>query len=163
MIRDGVLANLLKQMVHNNSPWDVDPNNEWNTGTVLVCTIADIENARLASPMWRGVIESSPEWAALRLARWDYANETDVPWLTYEVYEHNRMIQNWDLLGSTWHMATPISSRRLRLAPVGSLSCPELNQLRNLLWNPDNYRVHVDVGAVLEADTDLWVANHHRA
>ena len=163
VIRDGVLASMLRELMQDNSPWDQDAANFWYDGRHVVCTIADIENARLTSPMWRATIDSSPEWAALRLARWDYANEVDIPWLSYEQYEMNRMRQNWDLFGSTWRMATPIPSRRLRLSPVGSLTCPELDQLRNLLNVYENRRVEVEDGEILEADPELWIADHHRA
>ena len=133
VVCDGVLASLLRQMVTNSAPYVQAAADAWNPGVVHICTIADIENFRLASPMWRRMVDSTPEWAALRLARWDFANEAGVPWLPYEEYEVNHMRRNWDVFGFTWHMATPISSRRLRLAPVGSLFCSELDQLRTLL------------------------------
>ena len=99
----------------------------------------------------------------MQLARWDYASERGVVWEAYEAYEVNCMQQNWECFGTTWRMATPITSRRFRLAPVGSLTCLELNQLRLLLWDLENNRVDMEDGEILEADPDLWIADRHQA
>ncbi|KAG0595667.1 hypothetical protein M758_UG186500 [Ceratodon purpureus] len=79
VVRDGVLSTLLRQLMVAPLPWDLDPDHYWASYGRVPCTVADIENARLASPMWKSVIDSSPEWACMRPARWDYANKAGNP------------------------------------------------------------------------------------
>ncbi|KAG0623383.1 hypothetical protein M758_3G170600 [Ceratodon purpureus] len=75
VIRDGPLVTMLRQMTVSPSPWDyadfvVPPHLP-----SPLCSIADIENARGVSPRWRELIDNSAEWAAVRLARYDYSND----------------------------------------------------------------------------------------
>ncbi|KAG0593862.1 hypothetical protein M758_UG026100 [Ceratodon purpureus] len=123
----------------------------------------DIENARMASPMWREVIDASAEWAAVRLTRWDYMNEVGAVWEPFETYEINKFLLNWGALGQSWRMNTPLASCRLRLDPIGTLNCVELDVLRRLLWDPENKRIEVEDGEVLEPAGDIWVSPPHRA
>ena len=59
-------------------------------------------------------------------------------------------------------MATPITSRRLQLDPLGWLTDIELEMLRSLLWDPMNVKIDVENGSVLCHDADIWVSYQHR-
>lgn len=123
----------------------------------------DVENAQLASPMWRAVIDASPEFAALRLARYDFASETSPPWLPYEDYELNRFFVNWSAIGSSWKLENPIASRRLRLAPIGALTNAELQALRTELQHPLNVRIELKEGEKILPAAGIWVTPYDRA
>ncbi|KAG0595796.1 hypothetical protein M758_UG198300 [Ceratodon purpureus] len=155
VVRNGVLSRLLSQLMQTVNSWD---------GPVFVprglypgqkCLIMDVENARLASPMWSEAINSSVEWAAIRRARQDFSNEVGVLWEPYERYELSRFLTNWQTLGYSWQMSTPISSRRLRLGPIGLLSAVELDVLFALL--PNNTHLDVLKGGQLEPAVEMWI------
>ncbi|KAG0574795.1 hypothetical protein KC19_VG292000 [Ceratodon purpureus] len=127
-----------------------------------MCSIQDIQNARDASLLWKSTIDASLEWAALRLARWDYTQEAGVIWLPYEEYVVNNLLQNWALFLQSWIMQTPITCPRLRLQALGALSESELSALRTLLWNPGNRSINSCVGEMLSSAPDIWVFQHQR-
>ena len=122
-MRDGVLARLLTELTQTQSGQDETSPDR------AACTIQDIGNARLASPMWREVIDSTAEWAAVRLAAWDYANESSPLWEAFFV----SFFLNWHVFGKSWRMRTPIAIRHLRVDPIGTLNCADLHVLRALL------------------------------
>ena len=112
--------------------------------------------------MWRRVIDVSPEYSYLRLVRWDYAQEMGVAWEPFEEYIPHRMRPNWMLFSESWQMGAPITSRRLRLCPIGLLTEIELSTLRTLLCDRANLRLDVPEGTSVAHSPDLWVSPHHR-
>lgn len=163
VVRDGVLKELLRQLTVGPSSWDGMDLPDGAQYPLQLCTFMDIENVRIASPMWRAIIDASPEFAALRLARFDYANEPAPLWETYKQFELHAFFRNWARLGTSWRLATPLTSRRLRLAPIGCLTCAELDTLRTALGNPMNTIIEVANGATVLPAADIWVTPHHRA
>ncbi|KAG0596990.1 hypothetical protein M758_UG301900 [Ceratodon purpureus] len=159
---DGVLSELLLQLTH----W-FDPTEEFWNGPAArhrrtPCVIQDLENARLASPLWCNIIDNSPEWALIQLNRWDYSQEVEVPWETYDEYVMKRFFQLWNLFSTSWTMATPILSSRLRKDPIGWLTESELSILKSLLWYPANRAIDVGETSVLRHAPGIWVLHHHR-
>ncbi|KAG0574548.1 hypothetical protein KC19_VG270600 [Ceratodon purpureus] len=150
------------QLTQELSPWDLLPPLLGPATPLKQCTIQDIEAARAASPYWMFVIDVSPEWAAIRLARWDYDCDSSPKWDTCENFEVTRFNQIWRLFGRTWRMATPIADSRLRFTHVGHLTCRELDTLRNLLADSVNHVILVQTGDKISSSLDVWVAQHHR-
>ncbi|KAG0575000.1 hypothetical protein KC19_VG309800 [Ceratodon purpureus] len=115
---DGPLSALLSQLTLRP-----DPAAEYWDGPGAVprrspCVLQDIENARLASLLWRDIIDSSSEWALIRLSRWDHSNEVGALWETYDEYIMNRFFQSWDLFSTLSEMANPVACPRLRKDPL---------------------------------------------
>ena len=129
VIRDGVITRLLTQMTQPKNEWDAPPRMAGELFPRQQCTILEVENIRLASAMWREVVDSSAEWAGVRLARFDFANEVGVPWEPFPQYELDVFLINWGFLGESWKMDTPITSRHLRLDPIGAFTCVDLDVL----------------------------------
>ena len=157
LVCDGVVQELFTQLTARPGPWD-----ECAITPSPPDVIRDLENLRLASPLWCDIIDSSPEWACIRLARLDFQNENGVAWEAYEPFVMNRFFQTWDTICKSWRMATPIASRCLQLDPLGWLSDTELETLRGLLWDPMNEKIVVENGSVLRNAPDIWVSHLHR-
>ncbi|KAG0604035.1 hypothetical protein M758_10G139200 [Ceratodon purpureus] len=159
---DGPLSELLRQLTQRVDPalefWDGPGAHQRRTP----CVIQDLENARVASPLWRDIIDNSPEWAMIRLSRWDHSNEVGVVWEPYDDYVMSRFYQSWTLFSTSWTMATPIPCPRLRKDPIGWLTEVELSALRNLLWDPANTRIDMEDREVLAHSPGIWVAHQHR-
>ena len=115
VVRDGVVDVLLRQMTTPQCSWDFLPRGDLPPWLQTVCSVEDVENAAEASPLWNEVIVASSEWAALRLARWEYTQEVGVIWLSYNEYVVNGLLQNWALFSHSWSMHAPIACPRLRL------------------------------------------------
>ncbi|KAG0597137.1 hypothetical protein M758_UG314400 [Ceratodon purpureus] len=156
VFRDGsVLARLLKQLIEQMNPWDPKARFLEENIPHHQCSIMDIEKARLASPIRREVLDATAEWAAMCLARWDYANEAGVVWEPYEQYEVNKFLLDLGVLGKSWRMATPIASLHMCVNPIGTLTCFNLGVLRSLLWDPNNYRINGSSDTLMEPATDM--------
>ncbi|KAG0573227.1 hypothetical protein KC19_VG159900 [Ceratodon purpureus] len=157
-----VLTQLLSQLSRRPTAWDED----WNGGEAVtqktIAVIQDIENFRLASPLWRDIIDDSLEWALIRLSRWDYGNEVGPVWEEYNDYIVNRFFLSWETFNTTWTMATSIADPCIRMDPVGWLTKLELSILRSHLWDPSNVRINVAEGATRRHAHDIWVSPHHR-
>ncbi|KAG0596858.1 hypothetical protein M758_UG289800 [Ceratodon purpureus] len=159
---DDVLSKLLQRLTVRPCAWDSDFVPGAPGSVNMPCTIKDIEMARNASPLWRDIIDDSPEWAAIRLARYDFDNEVGVIWEAYKPYVMSRSFVTWEVFSTSWKMHTPIVSRRLRLDPIGWLSEVELATLRSLLWDPENVRINVEEGGTIRHAPDVWVSHLHR-
>ncbi|KAG0597411.1 hypothetical protein M758_UG336000 [Ceratodon purpureus] len=92
---DGVLTQLLTQLTRRPTAWDPD----WDGGRAVTRhttrVIQDIENARMASPLWCDIIDESKEWALIRLSRWDYKNGIWVVWEEHDDYIVNHFFLSW--------------------------------------------------------------------
>ncbi|KAG0573093.1 hypothetical protein KC19_VG148100 [Ceratodon purpureus] len=159
---DGPLSELLRQLTVRPDPaaefWLGPGAQPRRTAYV----IQDLENARLASPLWRDSIDNSPEWAMIRLARWDHSNEVGHVWLPYDDYVMNHFYLSWNVFSTSWTMGTPIACPRLCKDPIGWLTEYELDALSTLLWDPTNIRIDVEVGEVLRHAPAIWVSHLHR-
>lgn len=162
VIRDGVIQAMLRDLFVLKNLWDEPEGRGVPTWNLTRTTITDVEYARDASILWKCVIDVSPEYSCLRLARWDYAQEMGLAWEPFEEYIPNRMRLNWMVFSESWKMGSPIMSRRLRLNPIGTLSELELSTLRSLLWDRTNTRVDVPPGTFVLHALDLWVSHLHR-
>lgn len=163
VVRDGVLARMLQDMGKELNPWDAADPPFGPPVRPTVCTFADVDSARWAYESWREVIDASWEWAALRLARWDLAQEQGVMWLGREEYEMSRFSEVSRIFGRSWRMGTPIADDHLRLAPVGQLTCTELHSLRTLLRDTPKEEILVPEGERLRPHSEIWVSQGHRA
>ncbi|KAG0627140.1 hypothetical protein M758_2G176600 [Ceratodon purpureus] len=164
IVCDGILTDLLTRLTGRPSNWEANWNGTATGGTLhTTSVIADIENARLASPLWRDIIDESQEWAMIRLSRWDYSNEVGVVWEPYEDYVVNRFFLLWETFNSSWTLATPIACPRIRMDPMGWLTETELSVLRSHLWDLENMRISVEEGGTLRHARGIWVAPRHRS
>ncbi|KAG0569174.1 hypothetical protein KC19_6G070900 [Ceratodon purpureus] len=167
---EGVLQNVLKQMARGWDPWELlhdDRTRWWKPPTS--CTFEDVKNVRAVSKLWRDHVDGSPEYAIIRLVRWDYDQEEGVPWISKEEYLAYMFKPAWNLFSRSWRMVVPIADDRLRTLALADLSCSELDQLRMLLigdryWNPPgNTPVLVAEGEKIQGSPSLWVAQAQRA
>ncbi|KAG0595359.1 hypothetical protein M758_UG160600 [Ceratodon purpureus] len=126
VVCDRVLTELLSRLTRRPNTWDGDWVGAAGEIPHSARVIQDLENARLASPLWRDIIDESPEWAMIRLSRWDYSNELGVVWEPYDDYVVNRFFLSWETFNTSWTMATPIACPRIRKDPVGWLTEAEL-------------------------------------
>ncbi|KAG0574616.1 hypothetical protein KC19_VG276600 [Ceratodon purpureus] len=155
---EAILQSLLTQLSEGVNPWDLyNPGGEPWSPPVL-CTIEDLENVRITCRQWQQIIGRSPEYAALRLARWDYDQERGPQWTTKREWEEFRFHQNWAYFGNSWGMAIPILDRRLRTDPLSALTCAELNYLRSLLWAQGNQKLWVEAREKLRPRDGMWIA-----
>ena len=86
-----ILQSLLSRMANGNDPWDSVAGSPSRTLPVMI-TFQDIENGRAVSTLWKREIDNSPEYAYLRLAKWDYDSYTDGRWFIkdgYQAYQFN--------------------------------------------------------------------------
>ncbi|KAG0573061.1 hypothetical protein KC19_VG145200 [Ceratodon purpureus] len=138
-------------------PWGPEqPQSFWSK-------IADVDNARAACKMWKGIIDLSTEWACIKLGRWDYNVESGGHWITCQDHEVSSFAKNWSIFDKSWRMLQPISEDRLRLSSIGHLSCTELNALRSLLRNSGNQETCLAPGQTLSPAADIWVCEHERS
>ncbi|KAG0593804.1 hypothetical protein M758_UG020700, partial [Ceratodon purpureus] len=124
--------------------------------------IADVESARATCALWRSIIDYSTEWACIRLARWDYEQETGAHWFTCADHEVVQFAPNWSVFGRSWRMLRPIREDRLRLSPIGNLYCTELQALRTFLQDSGNQEIWVAPGVKLSPTADIWVCKGDR-
>ncbi|KAG0571829.1 hypothetical protein KC19_VG046400 [Ceratodon purpureus] len=162
VVCDGVLSRLLTQLTTKPTVWDED----WDGSAAIVPNttrvIRDIENARLASPLWRDIIDESPEWALIRHSRYDFENEVQPVWESYDSYVVNRFFLSWETFNESWTLATSISCPRVRMDPLGWLTDLELSILRSHLWDPANIRIDVEDGSTIRHARNIWVSHRHR-
>ncbi|KAG0593793.1 hypothetical protein M758_UG019700 [Ceratodon purpureus] len=162
VIRDGVLLTMLRQLRQSPSAWDYPGFNAPDDLPQYLCSIKDIDAARHVSPRWKELIENTAEWACIRLARFDYANEVGGKWGTFEEYELNGFLQNWELFGHSWRMSVPIPFVHLQHFPVARMTCGDLATLRGLLRDSNNVRIEVEHGQFISGGIDIWVSPLHR-
>ncbi|KAG0596274.1 hypothetical protein M758_UG239300 [Ceratodon purpureus] len=161
VLTEQVLENFLGQKPV--SPWDM-ASPPWALENPLRrSSISDVDNARATCKMWRGIIDMSTEWACIRLAQWDYAQESGAHWVTREEFEVSTFAMNWAVFGKSWRMLVPIQEERLKLAPIGSLTCLELDALRALLRSSGNEEILLAPGEKLNPADDVWVCKDERA
>ncbi|KAG0596381.1 hypothetical protein M758_UG248600 [Ceratodon purpureus] len=162
VVCDNVLSSLLSQLNAEPNAWD----REWVGPDAHVSNITrviqNIENARLASPLWRDIIDDSPEWALIKLSCFDFQNELTPVWEPYENYVVNRFFLSWKTFNQPWTLATPITCPRIRMDPLGWLTDQELSVLRSHLWDPANVRIDVEEGDTIRHARDIWMSHRHR-
>ena len=73
VVIEDALCPLLRQLTENPSTWDFNESEDSAPLPRQLASIRDVELARNVCPRWRDVIDNSAQWAAIRLARWDYA------------------------------------------------------------------------------------------
>ncbi|KAG0594358.1 hypothetical protein M758_UG070300 [Ceratodon purpureus] len=152
-----VLGNMLREMTNPVRAWDELPPPWGPEIPRRRCTIADIDSARNACELLKGVIDSSTECACIRLARSDYAKETRQHWGTQEEFEVTHFGMNWGVFSKSYKMWAPIENDRLRLSPIRNLTCKELSELRGLLRDLLNQEIWVADAEQLKSDPRIWV------
>ena len=158
-----ILQDLLKRMADGPNPWDHIGSSATQGWTPLaVITFEDVENARAVSKRWNREIDNSPEYACLRLARWDYFSYEGRHWSPKDEYEVNRFNINWNVFRSSWTLANPINNERLETASLGELSCVELDQLRSLLLANGNHALDVPEGEKISPRDGIWISPKNR-
>ena len=144
-------------------PWDHIGSSTiqcWTPPSVI--TFEDVENARAVSKLWKREIDSSPEYACLRLAKWDYVSYSGRHWTPKDEYEAYRFNLNWNVFRTSWSLANPINNDRLETTSLGELSCPELDQLRSLLRDNGNRSLDVQPGEKISPRPGIWVSPKNR-
>lgn len=158
-----VLQDLLQRMADGPDPWDHIGSSTtqcWTPPSVI--TFEDVENARAVSKLWKREIDSSPEYACLRLAKWDYVSYSGRHWTPKDEYEAYRFNLNWNVFRTSWSLANPINNDRLETTTLGELSCPELDQLRSLLRDNGNQSLDVQPGEKISPRPGIWVSPKNR-
>lgn len=156
-----ILQNLLTRMSNGNDPWDQVACSPSYTPPATI-TFQDIENARAVSSTWKREIDNSPEYACLRLAKWDYDSYTECHWIPKDEYQSYRFNVNWNIFKNSWALAEPIGNERLETASLGELSCCELNHLRTLLSDTRNHTLWLQPGEKVVPRPYIWVSPKHR-
>ena len=114
------------------------------------------------SKLWKREIDSSPEYACLRLAKWNYVLYSGRHWTPKDEYEAYRFNLNWNVFRTSWSLANPINNDRLETTSLGELSCPELDQLRSLLRDNGNRSLDVQPGEKISPRPGIWVSPKNR-
>ena len=156
-----MLFNLLSQMAEPANPWDDLPPPLGPDTPSPKCTIKDVDSARATCRLFRDIIDGTPEWACVRLARHDYG-KVDKAWENEEDFEVKAFARNWRLFSKSWKLATPIPDDRLRLADVATLSDQDLNDLRNLLDSSSNEEIIAGPDEKLRLSANVWVSPAQR-
>ena len=159
---EALLGSLMGHLTQPINPWDEFSPHWGPDNPRRRCSIADIDNARATCVMWRGIIDLCTEWACIRLARWDYRQESGPHWEGREAFEVAAFAKNWAVFGKSWKMVHPIREDRLRMSAIGSLSCIELDALRTLLWCSGNQEIWLAPGQKLSPADDIWVCKDDR-
>ena len=157
-----VLFNMLSELSQPGDPWDSVLPSAGPAMQLQGCTFKDVDNARATCKLFREIIDGTPEWACIRLARHDYFKE-DKPWETEENFVMHAFAQNWRLFSTSWKLATPIADERLRLGDIGTLSDKELSDLRYLLNTSENHEMMLGPDDKLRQKADVWVCPGHRS
>lgn len=158
----GVLQRLLSEVANGPDPWDIAFSDQsWESPSL--CTFEDVDRARAVCKLWKATVDASPEYAVIRLARYEYAQVSDDSWEVKAEYEASRFNMSWNIFSTSWVMAVPFSDARFRDLPLSSFTNSELIHLRDRLTGPGNSPIWLMEGQKLSARPDIWVAQHSRA
>ena len=153
----GVLQKLLSEVARGPDPWEgFSP--EGSYSPPAVCTFADIDQARAVCKMWKKTVDASPEYATIRLARWDYSQLVGVAWVAKDEYKVQRFNYSWNYFSNCWKMAIPFSDSRFRDLPLHELSISELAHLHERLAAPENTPLAVGDGQKVHPRFEYWIA-----
>lgn len=158
-----ILQDLLQRMADGPNPWESVGSctgHSWSPPPVI--TFQDAENARAVSKIWRREIDSSTEYACLRLAKWDYDSYTGGHWTSRDEFQAVGFNVNCNIFKNSWSLANPIGNDRLETTSLGKLSCNELDQLRTLLSSNGNQSLWLEPGEKLIPGDGIWVSPKHR-
>ena len=114
---DNIISKMLSQLTRRPSPGEAEWYGPGHVSRDFPYVITDLENARSASPLCRDIIDESPEWALITLARFDFGNEVEAVWETYNEYIAHNFFRHWDVCSTSWILATPILSNRAHGSP----------------------------------------------
>ena len=158
-----VLHDLLQWMADGPNPWDHTGSSTTQCWTLpSVITFEDVENAHDVTKFWKHEIDSSPEYACLRLVKWDYVSYPGRHWIPKDEYEAYRFNLNWNNFRSSWSLANPINNDMLETTSLGKFSCLELDQLRSLLRDNGNQSLDVQPGEKNSPRPGIWVFPKNR-
>ena len=158
----GVLQRLLSELANGADPWEAVFSTHFWTPSPLV-TIADVDRARAVCKSWKAIVDASPEYATIRLARWDYSQLEGANWVSKAEFETQRFNWSWSIFNTSWNMGIPFSDRRFREEPLSALTNSELSHLRDRLSGSGNSPIPTFEGQKLSPRFDIWVAPSARA
>ena len=161
-IRDGVLKALLEDNAVGLKPWDLAPPPYGPRVPRKVCTLADLKSCRETSSAWKEMIDSSAEWAAHCLAKYEW-DQIVSKWDDPAVFKARRFEMTWRVFGKSWRLVAPFAYDALRVAALGTLNEEELLEVWKELWSNTNTEIEVADGEKLHPSPLIWVAHGHRA